>query len=100
MPFVVGNGSFSNMYVPQQPNPQQGLIYPEQHFSQILKVKCFWNNLFRTLTCMSIISQILCFRNKLFRTLCRNIIFLISTIWEGEEEEEDMDPQDSFDMRA
>jgi hypothetical protein len=32
MPFFVGNGSFSNMYVPQQPNPQQGLMYPEQPF--------------------------------------------------------------------
>jgi hypothetical protein len=32
MPFVVGNDSFSNMYVPQQPNPQQGVMYPEQPF--------------------------------------------------------------------
>jgi hypothetical protein len=32
MPFFVGNCSFSNMYVPQQPNPQKGFMYPEQSF--------------------------------------------------------------------
>ncbi|CAJ2648093.1 unnamed protein product [Trifolium pratense] len=35
MPFYVGNGSFSNMFVHHQPIPQPGQMFPEQPFQPI-----------------------------------------------------------------